>query len=378
MRKDIRNSFLTNIEIDENDRIIYLTFKSKGAERIYGFFWKGRTFYFSKLGPSKKKDRFELFSPASCGMTSKESFSQEHLRQEFDLLGRKNLEQRKGELEIIPIGELLELESQTIEKEMGGPLSKKINSLKKRIKKIKKDLEIEEQLRVIDEYLADDKFIESARELKISRYKLDFKTDKNIFSKKDKLFELRKKIKRAIGIITTRLKMSQQELSELSSGELKIQVSDNFNNNPIWNNKNSLSAKPSKLSSDSHKKIHSEITVNESFRKILLGLNAQGNDHIRKVNKNKRNLWFHLDQRESAHAIVDAESLSELTSQDLEIIGSLLKVNSKLISDEIDMTYSFVKDLKPVKGSSGSVRVLKPRYIRVNYLGNWKDFISTS
>ena len=113
-----------------------------------------------------------------------------------------------------------------------------------------------------------------------------------------------------------------------------------------------------------------------SGKKCLVGISAKGNDAIRKCS-HKDHLWFHLEGRESAHLIIDTESMSTISENELRVLASIIKENSQLLTDEIDLMYSPLKDLRPVKGKAGMVRVSRPKYLRINFLENWKEFLAT-
>jgi len=333
------------------------------------------------FGNDSKKNQHLLFSPGESGIKKVDDSSLEVLKEEFDLLGRKELEDKKDFKLPTPIEELLEKEEQILLAKSGKNKSKKMKSIEKRIEKIKSDQNISEALEFIEKTLLDTNDILNKDKINIGRYKLKFDKNENIHHRHNKVFELRKKINRSMSKIQERLDISLQELENLKKSDDHKIKNIYFNNTPVWKVTNAKRSRSqvaiAKEKSKDSENLYREYKL-QSGKKCLVGSSARGNDAIRKENKNKDHLWFHLDARESAHLIVEACSISELENEELQVIASILKSNSQLSSNEIDMMYSPLKDLKAVKGKAGLVRVSRPKYLRMNYLENWKDFLAIS
>ena len=92
-------------------------------------------------------------------------------------------------------------------------------------------------------------------------------------------------------------------------------------------------------------------------------MSAQGNDDLRKWGS-KQDTWVHSADGTSAHAIIKLRDQSKL-QQALEQAAKLIRDKSFPNFSELDIIYTKVSDLKPVKGTPGLVRYKKEKHMRI-------------
>lgn len=109
--------------------------------------------------------------------------------------------------------------------------------------------------------------------------------------------------------------------------------------------------------------------------KAGIGKTAQGNDGLRKEFNKKKAIWFHTETGTSPHVIVGTENFADLTSEQVAIIGSMMRDQMNSNFSEISLIYTQLKNLKPVTGTAGKVIYSNIKYIKVNYLSNWETLI---
>ena len=124
------------------------------------------------------------------------------------------------------------------------------------------------------------------------------------------------------------------------------------------------------------KKNENYIIFKTSLCEIAVGLNAPGNDELRKSWATKESFWFHAEMATSCHVIIRCQKELVLDFSLLELIGSMIIEFSNIKSDEINMIYTKVKYLKSLKNNAGSVSYKHEKHIRIVYKNDWRQIIS--
>lgn len=107
--------------------------------------------------------------------------------------------------------------------------------------------------------------------------------------------------------------------------------------------------------------------------RLAIGKDAQANDYLRTKWAGKEDLWFHLEGHKSGHLIVKGKI--NFDEKIFSLMGSLIRDYSNIEIDEIPLIYTQVKNIKGLKGKSGTVTYSKEKYLRVIYQKNWSEFI---
>ena len=109
---------------------------------------------------------------------------------------------------------------------------------------------------------------------------------------------------------------------------------------------------------------------------MAVGLNASGNDRMRKEWAGKDDWWIHATHGVSPHVIVKLKSsiASVIDPEILRLAGSCLAeyMNDRI---EVDLIYTKVNMLKGVKGTPGKVTYKSEKHFRVYVDKNWKNLI---
>src|SRR5690606_34148682 len=110
---------------------------------------------------------------------------------------------------------------------------------------------------------------------------------------------------------------------------------------------------------NSKAKLKKEIATREVEYKVFhypdfdigVGQNAKGNDQLRNSWGKKEDIWVHVDQDASAHAVI------KIKNRNAQIVDILAQIKGYFKKDgEIDLVYTKLKFVKSIKGSSGKVQ----------------------
>ena len=342
IRKNCKNFSIQKINIDTKDRLIELILRKGDVSKSFYYAWIGRNSYFAM-----ENDQGKVLASWKSGRWCDRSdfdFSS------FDEVGR--LEIKKGKLkEEIAFESLLEQEEKDAEV---SKVTKKIISKKnKLIRNIKSDIErlssfIELKEKLIKGEL-DDELERANYKIKLIGIKLSIKSCENLFQKKDVVFNKIKSVEKALSIQEERIsKLEEDETKEFVENGLKVIQ-------PIWKIEKKDSIKKERTGNYS-------THIFDSFT-IGLGLSAQGNDDLRKW-ASKQDIWVHSAEGTSAHAIVKLNDQSKM-QESLEQAAKLIRDKSFPNFGELDIIYTKVSDLKPVKGTPGLVRYKKEKHMRI-------------
>ncbi len=247
-------------------------------------------------------------------------------------------------------------------------ISKRKKFLDKKIANIESDLEKATKWREVKEQIDLGKINLNEKIFKCAAFEIKFKSE-NEFQKIDLIYQKIKKLKKAEKVLSERLIETNQELQKLKSGKIELAITKEP---PIlihW------------FDEDKGKKKAVNSSDEKNIKKIkidkiegVIGLNAEGNDQIRKTMK-KDFIWMHIEGYPGAHCILKIDSFDQLTPEKFAYLGSMLRDQSDLKLLEIQLVFCILKNVSGIKGKKGQVLIKKPRYLKVNYQ-NWKEIIS--
>lgn len=243
-------------------------------------------------------------------------------------------------------------------------------SLARKQGKIQSDLLKNEALISIEDGLIENTIsLDGLEKLEVNRQKIKLPADKGHFAKRDYLFNKIKGAKKGIEITKERLEKVKGQESELTPELLSSPYQWEF-----------LGPKAKKAKRQEESGRESQGEGYELFKiagvKAGIGKTAQGNDALRKEFNKKKAIWFHIEAGSSAHVIVGTDNFADLSAEDLEVIGSMIRDSMGETLREVHLIYTLLKNVKALKGTAGKVIYSNIKYIKVNYLVNWKSLIS--
>jgi predicted ribosome quality control (RQC) complex YloA/Tae2 family protein len=341
LRRYVRNSNLMKVEIDSKDRIISFKIRKGNLEQSFYFSWFGRNSYFIV-----SNEKNEILLSWKAGNWIKKDNSTFDL---FDEVGRKDISKDTSSKDI-SIDELLMKEFSDYER---GMSTKKIIKKEERKKiKIQNDIQKLNTFIGLQADLIAGKFdhdITKARtKMNLEGVKIVFWQADTIHQRKDLIFHKMKAIKKAIIIQSKRLEqcVNKKYKDEIINNLVTI--------SPIWN----------VIKSKAPEVIGKYKVYDFEHCSIGVGLSAQGNDEMRAKWASKEDIWVHLAEGTSAHAIIKLKQASEIHIL-LEKAALIIQKYSKPTGSEVDIVYTKVKDLKSVKGTAGLVRYKKEKHMRI-------------
>ncbi|WP_034728851.1 NFACT RNA binding domain-containing protein, partial [Bacteriovorax sp. BSW11_IV] len=368
LRKFFNGSVLKEIVLDKNDRIVHF-YTKREEDELFTFFWKGRELFFSHLYPNIHG--YELFTSWRGkieGLSLDFEEAKKAITEVYNECGRSQtaMESAQTRDAIFDISKY--------ENDLGALSSKSVKKKEKflvrKIANIKADLKkVETKDKLIELLESGEWAVPEGYRVNILGIKFKFESGLNEWGKRNLIYEKVKAFKRAEVILRKRLEETQKEQEKVSEGEelVKIQLPPTIT--PIWNN-----VKKKTANNDEQAQLY-EYKFNNGV-KFAVGAKDTANDYLRSKWAKKEDLWFHVDGYPSAHLIVKAESISQLSPDDLNIIGSCLVFHSNLNLDRPPLMYTQVKNLKGIKGQKGGVTMKKQKYLSVSFLDDWKERIA--
>ncbi|MBF0300125.1 MAG: DUF814 domain-containing protein [Oligoflexia bacterium] len=425
LRKYLVSARLIDLKVDPQDRILIMNYKYMGYSGCMLFFWSARQFYLSNFYYKdflEKKTLFlswkgnvEVTNKAIIDDNQRELIENELLNC-FVSVGRiqddrmKNITSARKN---ISIEDMLKKE---LEECLRVTDSKKKKSLQRKLLKISTDYENNKKWRDVKSAIENSEnstidLNDNKREVEIAGVVFKFADITGYYKRIDFIYKKIKKLKRGETILQERIKNSKEELDKVmnidsalqaSKAGIKVYTIDQSKIvRPIWFNKIKIEktdevselselsevsdiSEMSAISSfegDKKSNSGSELFVEFKLRKNLkcsVGKNDRGNDFLRTKWANKEDLWFHMDGYKGAHLIVKVKSIGELSTHELQIIGSILNDYSKAKITVIPLVFTQVKNIKGVKGQSGLVTLSKQKYIQAEYEKNWRELLEKS
>ena len=380
LRKNIGNSNIIEIELDEFDKIIHLPYFKNKKVNCFSFFWKGKDLIFSNI--YSEADNYFIFNSwvgkkEKIGKKISQDFIElyDFAKKKLDSIGRKDLLKSQDNNIGLSINAMDRIDSyfnrndnkifERLKIKRIKFLEKKINRINEDIKKLDNISLIESSLKELEVNLdGKDFFILCGKKIK-------FEKDWSFFKKRDLLFEKIKRFKKGREILLNRKSECENELSNVHLTQDQISVSREKVIKPFWKMKHEK-LKETKKSSDLG---FDEYILDNKIR-LGVGLSSHGNDNLRRLFAKKNDFWFHLENFKSCHCIVKIENLSDITNEYFEVIGSLIRDKSNLSIQVIPLVFTQVKNLKGLKGKPGSVTLKNEKYRDVKYNINWREIIS--
>lgn len=360
LRKYLSGSVLIGVKIDEKDRALAISYRRFGKLSHLMFFYCGRELYFCNVYLNEKKMQIEQFS---SWKGTNEYQDNESVFEVFDDIGRKQIEDKDSKSSYFSIKKLLKKEYEKAIKSASS--GKSIKFLKRKKGKILNDLDKVKQIDSL-QLMVEEKHLDKLPfKNKIGSLKMNFKNSDH-FKRRDEVYTKIKKLKKAKKILTLRLEDTQDQLSKLNNDtklENKLRTIA-----PIWKTqKNKIDV----TSSDHGYKVFDLGNIS-----LAVGLTVNGNDALRKNWASKNDIWFHLDGDSSPHVVLKVKQ--EVLSQEVfQIVAACMKKFARLESKELSLVYTFIKNIKGVKGSAGKVIFKKEKRIKLYVEKDFNHFIDS-
>jgi predicted ribosome quality control (RQC) complex YloA/Tae2 family protein len=342
LRKHLTTTYIHKVSVEQNDRLIFLEYIKNKKLNTFGFFYLGRNLYFAH----------EYFNVKTNSIITYRSWdsekSDESIHDCFEALINNKINDTKKENKFVSAQNILENEKKSLKKNK----TKKTKKLERKISFIKEDL------KKMSNYNALYSFADECQDLgtlpkkhTVEGIKISFK-EKAHYKRRNELFEKAKKLKAKIPFMKDRLEDCKREYDLIRNKESFL--NDLKTIKPFMTRAKKKEVKATKS--------QKEYLIIETENILMAkGNSASGNDQMRKEWANKDDLWFHVDGEKSAHIIVKKynlpfENLCE------EIAREFAK---DLKSNEINLIYTQVKNLKGVKGIRGMVNYKKEKHLRI-------------
>ncbi len=377
IRKYLVGARVSEIHCDDRDRIIHIPYYKKGELNLFSLFWKGRSFYFLNIFTNDKQQK-EIYT---CWKLLKEKLIYDETDKVCDLiriannywneLGRGSVELGDKKNNKQNIEEYFSEELKKTSRKVFPGRKKKF--FQRKLMRIEQDLKKVKVWRELTQVIQDKNFnMPSQFKFELCGIKFKATLDWNEFKRKNIIFDKIKKFKKAERILETRLSDCREEFSAWSGGDRYEDVGKGKICNPVWH----VSSKKQQKLEVNNDNIQIYEYELEAGIKFAVGKTSQSNDFLRIKWAKKEDYWFHIDGMKSAHLIVKVDSLSQLTPEIMNILGSAMKELSSVDIEIIPLVYTQVKNLKGVKGRPGAVTMKKQKYLSVLYKKEWKEIIS--
>lgn len=366
LRKNLRGQKILNIEIHPHDRLLRLELGGS-LDALMGFFWKGPKLVFYHL--YKDQNKWQVFHSSG----EKEVHEYIEKDQLIELVEQKlGVRSESEHREAKPVLAYDDYEKFYRESYLKKSVdNRKLKRQKKKIENVENDLKKLQTLLSIEKYLEPEKEAEltSLGEIKLAGKKIIFGSI-NYYQKRgmifDKLKNYRKNIQRQADLVKQmRESLSDEGHFKQSKSAKLIRVFEKA--------RVSVAAKSDNVTQNNYKEF-----ILDSGEKIYVGLSANGNDFIRNKIATKSDMWVHLENYTSPHAIVKNIKENRPSLELMQVVGSIIRDHSDHAITEIPLQYTEVKNLKGLKGKPGSVIFKKEKYITVSYHTNWRHNILKS
>jgi len=362
LRKHLIGARIGAFFLSLTDRILVIPYFQEKNKNFLAFFWKGRVLYFLNL--SREGEKYRLFrSWVGHEEDFEKSCDENEIVALFEPLGigQVDLEKEGPEFTILDYFQKLNKDLDKIS--FSG---KKKKFFERKEKKIQNDVDKIKVSKKIKEFLEKPDFlIGDKREITIYGVKFKFAQGMNEYKKRGLIFEKLKALKKAEELLEKRLKDTKKDKIDFEKEGEKKGIGGINVIEPFW----SLKKETPTIKSD----YNVDFFRTKEGLKIAIGKDTQANDYLRSKWANKEDLWFHLEGHTSGHLIV--KGISKFDEEIFCNLGSLIRDYSKLEINEIPLIYTQVKNIKGLKGKSGTVTHNKTKYLKVIYRKNWSEFI---
>ncbi len=359
LRKHLSSCSFISLELDKYDRIVKLNYQKFGQLQSILFFWKARKLYFVHYYQDRPEEPFKLL----LSWHGKAIIPNEDLGNLFDFfneIGRK-MDMKHDLTSAAPSSIDQLLNDELMAAKMKG-LSSAPTFLQRKITNIEQDLTRTKQWNQLQDLLDQGESLEMY-ELKVGDHKIKFEGDLNPYERRNLLFEKIKKLKRGEGILSKRLQDAKDELAGKNIQKVESSLLPLVK--PVWGKEELKSVS---ISREAEKEDY-RIFKFEGFS-IGVGLSSFGNDQLRSKWAKKDDLWFHLDNLKSAHAILKLNSSSIVSSEMMNLAASIVAYFSHFHEEWIPIIFTPMKNLKGVTGSSGMVIYKKEKHLRCSKISS--------
>jgi predicted ribosome quality control (RQC) complex YloA/Tae2 family protein len=367
-RRHLTSGLVSEIRIDELDRIVIVPYTKYGLQNYFMYFWNGRKSFLLHAFYPSVDENFKVFTSWAGDVSQNTSENNvETLLSLFNQVGRTNIPKDQFLINIGQIQEILKKELEATAREK--LISKKEKSLKKKLKFIHDDLTKVREWENLKKFAhRSDLSLEHNEEITIGSHKFKLQNLSGHHQKLGAIFEKIKKLQKAEKILEFRKVNTEEELKKVPESILEESEVRNLPGPKFEIQKNNTIAKS--------KNDWWEFRLGE--KRFAIGKTAQGNDELRSIYASKDDWWIHLDQRESAHLVIKSD-WHLLSPTELQVIVSALAEYSKIESNTnqlIPIIFTQVKYLKGVKGRSGLVIYKKEKHMSVQTIIDWKKFVT--
>lgn len=344
LRKYLVSTTIDSIELHEKDRIITINYFKSGKINKLGLFYKGRELYFYNHFYDANKNQTQTYLSWSNKKIIN-SFTQNP----FEELDIDDLDKSKVN-ELISIENLLEEEKKEVLKSQ----KKSVKKIDRKVKNIESDLKKIKESQKIYDYLNEANDLSKLDKKSIIHgIRFNFK-EKDHFKRRDQIYNKIKRLKEVLGFMEDRLNQTQKENKAQKNKDI---ISNTLK--PIKPIIKKVEVKTNSLKTDLGYKL-----LNDEELVIGIGLSAKGNDQLRSSWAKKEDLWFHLDAQTSPHIIVKGDIVKVMDN--IIKIAKIMKSEAGLNTNEVNLMYTQVKNLKGIKSKPGSVIHKKTKYIRIS------------
>jgi len=246
--------------------------------------------------------------------------------------------------------------------------NKKKKSLQNKILKIQNEINKINSCKEMQKKMIAGEMKFDGKDFVFGEFKIKFNKNMERFQKENEVFNKIKRIKGRESFHKNRLKEVETKLRLLGVDDFELVQTIEI----LWPSKRMNEIKHDQTSQKSEYKVYSL----KNNIVMAIGLSANGNDQLRNKWSAKDDWWFHIDNEVSAHVILKGVDNPLENVNLLVIIGSIIKEQSNYLFEQIPLVFTQVKNIKGLKGSSGSVTYRNERRYTCNYDDKWKEIIS--
>lgn len=362
LRKHFSGQRIQRISTYDLDRIIKFEtihggdfyFFYKGRDLLFGHFKNGKSQFLSwtKQKFDSVEASFKILDNSKISVRMNESSKRLSDAESVDdietlcLRIQKEIEKERSDL-----------------KRKNNQFSKKMNiKQNKKLERIKKDLDKLYTYKNLMEYASSlDDASKLPNPLVRNGVKIKFYT-KEHFKRRDEIFKKAKALKRAIPLQERRLALVRKSIDSISQKNERYSFELDMIK-VIWS-LNNKSEKPSDLIQKSTASDDIKIL---QFDQLVVGIgkNSKGNHYLVSKWGKKDDIWLHQDQQASEHILIRGlTSLNSIVDIQDEL-RKLYKEEVGITKGEVNLIYTFLKNVKTIKGSTGLVKFTKEKRLRI-------------
>lgn len=345
-----------SVKLDQLDRIISIKSLYYGKYQYFLYFWNGIESYFLQQYFDNEKSHWVVHK--SWDSQNKQfleyEINEDELFLYFDEVGRKNLPD-KSLLDAANIQSVFNLQLERyLNKSQINMNSEIVNKKHQRkLSNIKKDLTKLAHFNELKKFL-DTNPVFIPLDLVFGELKIKFPPESTLEQRRNLAYIKFKNWKKNFTFMQERLEREESIPVRIKAPSVEKIIK------PIWKSPNHAATKKenltSKLSALNNLDNCKFFTLDQFRVNIAIGKSANANDQLRNSWSKKTDYWFHLADMPSAHLYVRPLDGLVINQDFFNTIGTLLLKESGYTLNSATLLYCFAKDLKAVKGSSGTVK----------------------